>query len=79
MNVALSVEFETFARAQVAAGAFASEEEVVAAALKAYLEDVHDLHAMVAEGFASIDRGEGLDGATFMRDLIVETRALHRL
>jgi putative addiction module CopG family antidote len=39
MNVPIPPEFEAFAREQVAAGRYASEAEVVADALRAYLAD----------------------------------------
>ena len=77
MNVAIPPEFERFAREQVEAGAVASEEEAVAAALREYLADLVELRVMVEAGFASVTRGEGVDGEVAMRDLIEETRALH--
>ena len=73
MQVAIPPAFEVFAREQVAAGKFASEQDVVVRALEAYIESIADLRSAVEEGFASLDRGEGLDGPSFMRDLIAET------
>ncbi|MGI3899842.1 MAG: ribbon-helix-helix domain-containing protein [Janthinobacterium lividum] len=75
MQVAIPPAFEVFAREQVTAGGFASAEDVVLRALEAYLENVADLRSAVEEGFASLDRGEGVDGRSFMRDLIAETTA----
>lgn len=73
MHVVVPPAFEVFARDEVAAGRFTSEEDVVIRALEAYLDSIADLRSAVAEGFASLDRGEGVDGPSFMRDLIRET------
>jgi putative addiction module CopG family antidote len=73
MNVAIPPEFAAFAKQQVEAGAFASEEEVVAAALREHLARLNELRALIDEG---LDSGEPLDGETFLRELLEETRAL---
>ncbi|WP_237477902.1 ribbon-helix-helix domain-containing protein [Lichenibacterium dinghuense] len=77
MQAVVPPVFEAFAREQVAAGAFASEQEVVTRALEAYLERVASLRSAVTEGFASLDRGEGVDGPAFMRALIAKTAERH--
>ena len=77
MNVAIPLEFEVFAREQVKAGAVSSEEEAVAVALRDYLAQVEELRALIDPAIAEQDRGEGVDGATFMRELIAESRARH--
>ena len=59
MNVPNPPESETFAREQVAAGRFASEAEVVADALKHYLEDRAALLALLDPAIDQLDRGEG--------------------
>jgi Arc/MetJ-type ribon-helix-helix transcriptional regulator len=53
-------EFQAFARAQVAAGRYASEAEVVAAALKQHLADRKALLALLDPAIEQLDRGEGL-------------------
>lgn len=73
MQIAIPPAFQAFAREQVSAGTFASEHDVVVRALEAYLESAAELRAAVEEGFASLERGEGVDGPSFMRDLIAET------
>ncbi len=73
MHIAVPPEFEAFAREQVAAGAFASEEEVVVAALRNHLVRVEELRALIDEGDAS---GGFVDGETFLRELLEETKAL---
>ena len=59
MNVSIPREFEVFARAQVAAGRYASEAEVVADALRQYLADREALLALLDPALAQLDRGEG--------------------
>ena len=73
MNVAIPPEFAAFAKQQVEAGAFASEEEVVAAALREHLARLDELRALIDEG---LDSGDPLDGETFLRELLEETRTL---
>jgi len=73
MNMTIPPEFESFARQQVAAGAFASAEEVVATALHDYLQRLTTLRALIDEGLAS---DEGDDGEAFMKDFLAETKAL---
>lgn len=73
MNVAIPPEFAAFAREQVAAGTFASEEEAVGVALRDYLARLDELRALIDEGDAS---GDPVDGETFLRELLDETRAL---
>ncbi len=76
MEVAISPEFERFAREQIAAGNVASEEEAVAVALRDYLDEVQTLRALIDPELAALDRGEGVDGETFMRELLEETKAM---
>ena len=61
----------------VAAGAFASVDEAVAAALRDQAARVEYLRAEVEKGIASLDRGEGFDGETALQTLIAEMRARH--
>jgi putative addiction module CopG family antidote len=58
MNVPIPPEFEAFARTQVATGRYASEAEVVAAALKQYLADREALLALLDPAIEQLDRGE---------------------
>ena len=74
MQVAIPPEFELFARQQVEAGAFPSEEAAVAAALRDHLARVGDLRDDIQRGIASLDRGEGLDGETAITALMESIR-----
>ena len=76
MQVKIPNEFVVFAREQVAAGHFASEEEAVATALRDYLEEVQALRAMLDPAIAAADRGELVDGETFMEELIADAEAM---
>jgi putative addiction module CopG family antidote len=73
MQVAIPPEFEAFAREQVEAGTYASTEEAVAVALRDYLARLEELRALIDEGPES---GDPVDGETFLRDLLEETKAL---
>ena len=75
MNVPIPPEFEAFARDQVRVGAAASEEESVALALRDYLTRVDEWRAAVDEGLADVDRGDVVDGDTFMAELLADTKA----
>ena len=50
--------------------------QVTVSALRAYLDDVRDLRALLDPALTSLDRGEGIDGPSFMRELIEETEML---
>ena len=76
MMVAIRAEFASFAHEQVAAGVVASEEEAVAVALRGYLADLKALRALVDPELEALDRGDPVDGGTFMRDLLDETEAM---
>lgn len=73
MKIMIPPEFESFAKEQVAAGAFASAEEVVATALHDYLQRLTTLRGLIDEGLAS---DEGDDGEAFMSDFLAETKAM---
>lgn len=75
MSATILPEFEAFARQQVAAGVFATEQEAVDAALKGYLDDFHELRASLHEAAAEADRSEGVDGEVFMADMIARAKA----
>ena len=61
MNIYLGDHFETFIREQVATGRYANASEVVREAMR-QLEDqatrLDDLHALIAQGDASLERGD---------------------
>ena len=76
MKVVIPPEFEQFAREQVAAGRGTSEEEVVATALRDYLEDVRALQDLLGPALAAADRGDLVDGETFMSEMLEETRTI---
>jgi putative addiction module CopG family antidote len=64
MSVILSPQAETLIRQEVAAGPYRSADEVIQEVLR--LLDARDRHAQelrdsVAEGFAAIGRGEGIE------------------
>jgi hypothetical protein len=56
-----------------ALGVDAGTEEAVAVALRDYLARLEELRALIDEGLES---GDPVDGETFLRELLEETRAL---
>lgn len=76
MNISLTPTQQEFIRATVNRGRYASEGEVVAAALqlleereKLYQEKLAELQEKITVGIESLERGEGIDGETALREL----------
>jgi putative addiction module CopG family antidote len=73
MNVTIPPEFEAFAREQIEAGTFTSEEEAVATALHDYLARLKELRALIDEGFES---GAPVDARTVFDRTEAELEAM---
>jgi len=72
MNVHLTPELETLVQNKVKAGRYNSASEVVREALRLFEEreriremQVRELRRRINEGWASLERGEGVDGDEF--------------
>ena len=72
----LTSDLAGFVREQTRSGKYASASEVIqealqllAAAERIRAERLRDVKAKIAEGLASLDRGEGHDGETVFREL----------
>jgi antitoxin ParD1/3/4 len=87
MNVSLGRFFEKFITEEVKTGSYQSASEVVRAGLRLLQRDKErkpqfmvsspeELEAKIAEGIASLDRGEGIDGEAVFRQL--KERSKHR-
>ncbi len=77
MNITLKPEQEALIHAKLQSGQYQTVDDVIQAALnlldeqyKAYEEWVIETRAKVAEGIASLERGEGIDGETFVNQLL---------
>ena len=77
MNITLRPEQETLIHAKLQSGQYQTVDDVIQAALdlldeqdKAYEEWVIETRAKVDEGIASLERGEGIDGETFVNQLL---------
>lgn len=77
MNITLRPEQEALIHAKLQSGQYQSVDDVIQAALalldeqdKAYEEWVIETRAKVDEGIASLERGEGIDGETFVNQLL---------
>jgi antitoxin ParD1/3/4 len=74
MHVSLSPELERFVQEQVHSGRYTSASEVVRDALRLLEEQVRlaqltEFREELDQRLASLDRGEGLDGATALAQL----------
>ena len=85
MNVHLTPELETLVQNKVKTGRYNSASEVVREALRLFEQrerirelQVRELRKRINEGWASLSRGEGVDGENFFRDLEREERKSRR-
>ena len=77
MTIQLPPDVEAIVKAKVASGAFASEAEVVSAAVRMLEADgLHRRHeqlkALIHEGVAAADRGELFDGDAVFDEVLRE-------
>jgi antitoxin ParD1/3/4 len=81
MNITLNLEQEAFVRAKLQSGQYQNADEVIQAAL--HLLDEQDraeehwlveTRTKVDEGIASLKRGEGIDGETFVNQLLAKLK-----
>jgi antitoxin ParD1/3/4 len=85
VNVHLTPELETLVHKKVKTGRYNSASEVVREALRLFEErdrfrnlQLRELRRKIDEGWASLERGEGVEGEKFFRDLAREERGLTR-
>jgi antitoxin ParD1/3/4 len=85
VNVHLTPELETLVHKKVKTGRYNSASEVVREALRLFEErdrfrslQLQELRRKIDEGWGSLERGEGVDGEMFFRDLAREERLLAR-
>ena len=77
ITLTLSEDLDRFVRKQTESGKYTSIAEVVEDGLRLLeaaegirAQRLHDLKAKLAEGMASLDRGEGIDGEGTFRELL---------
>ena len=77
MNVNLTPKLEGYVQVKVRSGRYNSASEVVREALRLMEErdevrkvQLDQLRSRIDSGLASLDRGEGVDGESFMRGLV---------
>lgn len=85
MNVNLTPALETLVLNKVKTGRYNSASEVVREALRLFEErddlrqlQIQDLRKKINHGWASLERGESVDGETFFRGLAREEKAMAR-
>jgi antitoxin ParD1/3/4 len=85
VNVHLTPELEMLVQNRVKTGRYNSASEVVREALRLFEERdrirrilIQELRKKINKGWASLERGEGVDGEEFFRTLAREERELAR-
>jgi len=85
VNVNLTPELETLVQSKVKTGRYNSASEVVREALRLFEErdrirqlQIQEFRKKINKGWASLERGEGVDGEEFFRALGREERGLAR-
>jgi antitoxin ParD1/3/4 len=85
MNVHLTPELETLVHNKVKTGRYNSASEVVREALRLFEErerirelQIRGLQKRINQGWASLERGEGVEGEEFFRGLEREEQELGR-
>lgn len=81
MNINLKPDQEALIQAKLQSGQYQTVDDVIQAALnlleeqdKAYKEWVIETRTKVDEGIASLERGERIDGETFVNQLMAELK-----
>ncbi len=85
MNVHLTSELETLVQNKVKTGRYNSASEVVREALRLLEErdrirrlQIQEIRKKINAGWASLERGDGIDGEEFFRALESEEKKLGR-
>lgn len=85
MNVHLTPELETLVQNKVKTGRYNSASEVVREALRLFEQrervrelQLREIRKRIDQGWASLERGEGIDGAEFFKRLEHEEAELGR-
>lgn len=81
MSITLNLEQEAIVTNLIATGSFQTADEVIQVALKlleterkSYQLWLDKTQEQVREGIDSLDRGEGVDGETVVKELLVKLR-----
>lgn len=79
MNITLTPEQEKVVQVFLATGRFQSADQVIQAALRLLEEEnqsyqawLDETRAKIDEGIASLESGEGIDGETFVNQLLAK-------
>jgi antitoxin ParD1/3/4 len=85
VNIHLTPELETLVLSKVKTGRYNSASEVVREALRLFEQrdrirelQIRELRKKINKGWASLERGEGIDGEEFFRGLERQERELWR-
>jgi antitoxin ParD1/3/4 len=86
MSIELDKETERLIRREIEAGRFQDAASLVGAAVRQYLvsRDLfpelsrQEVEAKISEAIRSLERGQGVDGETFVAQLLAETDEMDR-
>lgn len=81
MSITFSPEQEQIIQVLLATGRFNSVDEVIQTALRLLAEEtlsdqewLEETRTKIDEGIASLERGEGIDGETFVNQLLTQLK-----
>ncbi|MDZ8104881.1 MAG: type II toxin-antitoxin system ParD family antitoxin [Nostoc sp. DedQUE12a] len=81
MSITFSPEQEQIIQVLLATGKFNSVDEVIQTALRLLAEEIlsheawlEETRTKIDEGIASLERGEGIDGETFVNQLLIQLK-----
>lgn len=81
MSITFSPEQQQIIQVLLATGRFHSVDEVIQTALHLLAEEtlsdqawLEETRTKIAEGIASLERGEGIDGETFVNQLLTQLK-----
>ena len=83
MNINLTKELKTYVESKVQSGMFNNVSEVIRQALRVFHEQetvrtakLEALRAFVKEGVDAVEKGETVDGETYVNELLDEVRRM---
>lgn len=84
MKITLNSQQENFVESQINSGKFTSADEVINTAFQLlekmneeYEQWVEETREKIDVGWAELDRGEGLDGETVVREILDRFKVAH--
>jgi Arc/MetJ-type ribon-helix-helix transcriptional regulator len=77
LNISIPSEYEPFIERELAAGNYASPDQLVAEAISRFQQE-RELREMIRAGIKQLDRGEGIDAEVVFQQLCAYQRDLEK-